>query len=181
MGADKNIFSRFNHNKVFLETGSFLGGGINQAYHAGYRNIISIELSDHYYEHCKNLYKNHSSFITLYHGDSGVILGDIISKIDQPITFWLDGHYSGGAESNIPETAGAGLESPLYRELEFISLHPIKTHTILIDDVEGRQDIEKLKEKILSINSSYKFEFATPEEFRENSVLVASTPYNYAS
>jgi hypothetical protein len=60
-------------------------------------------------------------------------------------------------------------------------LHPIKTHTILIDDVEGRQDIEKLKEKILSINSSYKFEFATPEEFRENSVLVASTPYNYAS
>jgi hypothetical protein len=175
MGADRNIFSRFNHNKIFLETGSFIGGGINQAYHAGYRNIISIELSNHYYEYCQNLFKNHSSIITLYHGDSGVVLGDIISKIDQPITFWLDGHYSGGAEDNIPETAGAGLESPLYRELEFISLHPVKTHAILIDDADD-EDIEKLKEKILSINSSYKFELATPEGFRKDSVLVAFTP-----
>jgi hypothetical protein len=177
MGADRHIFERFNSNKVFLETGSFLGDGITEAFHAGYRKIVSIELSDYYYNHCKNLFKDQSSFIRLFHGDSGKILGDIILKIPEPITFWLDGHYSGSVGHGLPDTAKGDADCPLFEELKHISKHPIKSHTILIDDVaEGKlwdgYSLEKIMVKILEINPNYKFDLASPQNFKPNSVLV---------
>lgn len=175
MPADKNIFARFNKNKIFVETGSFIGGGINQAYHAGYRKIISIELSPHYYDYCKKLFGNYSSFIHLHLGDSGIVLGDIISGINEPITFWLDGHYSGGSADGIPETAGAGSESPLMKELDMISLHSVKNHAIMIDDVE-MEKLDEMKKKILSINPDYVFELATSEDCLKDSILLAWVP-----
>ena len=175
MPADKNIFELFNRNKVFVETGSFIGGGINQAYVSGYRKIISIELSDHYHDYCKKLFGNFPSMmecIDLVKGDSGKILGEVISKINEPITFWLDGHYSGGKTDGIPETAGEGLEPPLMNELSFISAHPIKNHVILVDDMD-ESSVEEVKNKILSINENYVFELMTPRDCKKDSVLVA--------
>lgn len=177
MSSDRHIFERFNYNNVFVETGSFQGDGINQAFHAGYRKIVSIELSEYYYNFCKNLYKDQSSFIRLFHGDSGKMLGDIISKIPEPITFWLDGHYSGPIEGGV-ETALGEKETPLMDELNFIAKHPIKHHTILIDDVgmgklwDGHS-LEKIMTKILSINLSYKFEILSPAGGVPNSILAA--------
>ena len=37
--------------------------------------------------------------VTLYRGDSSRLLGEMIAGIRSPITFWLDGHWSGGDHS----------------------------------------------------------------------------------
>jgi hypothetical protein len=176
MGADYKLFKKFNYNKIFIETGSFIGGGINQAYHAGFKKVISIEISPHYHDYVKKFFRNQESWLELHLGDSGELLEKIIDKIDEPIVFWLDAHYSGGKEDNVPETGGVDMPHTLFKELEIIKNHKIKTHTILIDDVRLDKDfdlIEKLKKKISSINSDYTFEFASPEDFIPNSVFVA--------
>ena len=53
MPSKKEIFQKYINN-YFIETGSYLGDGIQQAIDAGFKNIISIELSDKYFNICKN-------------------------------------------------------------------------------------------------------------------------------
>lgn len=144
-------------NPVFVETGSFMGDGINNALVCGFNKIISIEIHEPYFRNCSSRYKNIDR-VSLYLGDSGVILYNIIKDIDEDITFWLDGHIS------TPEVAQGIKFNPIEEELEQIKRHHRKNHTILIDDrrLFNTNDFERLSEndlrnKILSINPHYKF------------------------
>ena len=56
MPTKKETFSKYK-NKYFIETGSHLGNGIQQALDAGFDNVISIELSDKYFGICENKFK----------------------------------------------------------------------------------------------------------------------------
>ena len=123
-----NLFERYKNTEYFIESGSFLGNGILNAMDAGFKYIISIELSPIYYNQCMVKFGQNNR-IHLYLGDTEDLLSEIISKIEEPITFWLDGHNSGG------NTAWGKHESPLMQELEIIKNHSIKTHTIIIDDL----------------------------------------------
>jgi hypothetical protein len=149
-----NLFEKYKNTKFFLETGSHVGLGIKKAMDAKFENIYSIELAPHYYQHCVNLFKNNPN-IHLYEGDSEDLLEGIISNINEPITFWLDGHYSGA------NTAFGRHECPLMRELEIIKNHPIKTHTIIIDDlrvwVKPHFDFDRddILEFLMTINPNY--------------------------
>jgi len=70
--------------------------------------------------------------ITIIHGDSGEVLGEVLAHINQPCLFWLDGHYSGGI------TVKGELETPIRRELSHIFRHSIAgCHVIIIDDARG--------------------------------------------
>lgn len=122
-----NIFKKYK-NKYFIETGSYLGNGIQNAIDAGFEFIYSIELSDKYFNICKDKFKNNNN-VNIIKGDSCELLFDLIKNIDEPITFWLDGHYSCG------DTALGKYWAPLIQELEQIKNHHIKTHTIIIDDM----------------------------------------------
>lgn len=122
-----NIF-RAHLNAVFVETGSFRGDGIQQALDAGFPSVRSVELSPKYYDHCRERFKDRPE-VRLYLGDSAEILGDVISDINQNITFWLDGHHSCG------DTALGKFWAPLMQELEHIGAHPIKDHIVMIDDM----------------------------------------------
>lgn len=112
-------------NPVFVETGTYKGGGIECAMMADFPNIYSIELDPGFAERAKNLYFD--SNIHIICGDSSVIFGDVINKINQPITFFLDSHKqvpNQPAKSTAPD------------EVKFIAQHPLKDkHTILIDDI----------------------------------------------
>ena len=160
-------------NPVFIETGSFMGDGIQQALDAGFPKVISIELSDKYYSISKDRFSNDPR-VSVYKGDSYKVLPDIISQIEERITFWLDGHHSCG------DTALGDYWTPLMQELEAIKNHRMKEHTILIDDMRcwklpnethgfyEPEIIEKLKE----INPNYDLNFidgCSPED-----ILVAS-------
>jgi hypothetical protein len=174
MPANINLFRRHNYNSTFIETGSYVGDGIKNAIFAGYSKIYSIELADKHYNYCKALFK-YNNAVQLHHGDSVDELPEILSNLTQPATFWLDAHYSGG------DTTFQGSLTPLMKELEIIKNHPIKTHTLLIDDLrEWSRDfpaigfgLEDIKAKILEINPNYFFSFA--EGHTLNDILVADT------
>lgn len=169
MPAGKEIFKKY-PNPVFIETGSLVGDGIQHALNAGFKTIYSIELSRKLYDICVKRFEDIDN-VHLIWGDSGKELGRLLTMIKEPATFWLDGHDSGGG------TARGEVESPLMQELEIIKEHPIKTHTLIIDDlrcwhkeIQGF-DTEIIKSKCLEINPQYSFIFENG--FIENDILVA--------
>jgi hypothetical protein len=171
MPSNIEIFRKY-RNELFIETGSFVGDGSQQALDAGFKRVISIELSDKYFEMSKDRFINNPN-VEIVKGDSFKILPYILKNINQPVTFWLDGHHSCG------DTALGEHWAPLMQELDVIKEHPIKTHTILIDDmrcwekpnpVHGffSNDIYK---KLLEININYKLTYEYGVQ--ENDILAA--------
>ncbi|MEE9405590.1 MAG: hypothetical protein V3V20_11915 [Algisphaera sp.] len=115
-------------NPVWIETGTYLGDGVQAALDAGFAEIHSIELSSALHQQAKERFANNPN-VHLHQGDSATCLAPLIASINQPITFWLDGHYSEG------NTARGESNTPLQRELAAIAAHPLRNHTLLIDDV----------------------------------------------
>lgn len=157
MPATVNLFKKY-LKRVFIETGTYKGDGVQLALDAGFEQIYSIELGIDLYINCTYRFAGIDK-VHLFNGDSAMTLPLLLNDIDEPVTFWLDGHYSGG------DTVLGSLNTPLLQELEAIKNHKIKTHTILIDDlrcwvkeVHGfntNELIQKLKE----INPDYSFDF----------------------
>jgi hypothetical protein len=168
-----NHFKRFN-NEVFIESGTFIGNGLKCALDAGFNKCYSVEIHEHLYK--KNLNRFDSEIkkgsVTLFHGDSGTILKSVIADLDRPATFWLDAHISSNYEEKLAKNC------PVIEELEFIKNSSIKTHTILIDDLNcfGKEahdyiTLEQVKSYIISINPEYKFEFL--DAAQSKNILVA--------
>ena len=111
---------------ILVETGTYYGDMI-EAMKNDFEQIYSIELSRELYEEAKWRFKDIEQ-IELIHGDSGIKLKDVVSKISQPTLFWLDGHYSSG------KTARGDKDTPIYEELDHILNSPYKGHVIIIDD-----------------------------------------------
>lgn len=130
MTANSNLFSK-HPNPIFIETGSYMGDGIQQALSAGFNKVYSIELSVGYFDHCEKRFEGDKR-VALVGGDSGKILGDILKRVKEPVTFWLDGHWSHANTSRGDE------DSPLMKELAHINAWREETGlkpTILIDDM----------------------------------------------
>lgn len=157
--SDSLTFKRYmTESSILIESGSYLGNGIQIALDCGYQHVYSVELAQHYYELCQNRFSDKKDKVHLYIGDSGNKFQDILASIDSQVVFWLDGHYSGG------DTAKGIENSPLLRELDTISKHHIKNHTMLIDDIRqfSTEDFDYLTladvmKRILDINPSYVF------------------------
>lgn len=149
-------------NPIFVETGTYQGDGVETALRVGFQRVISIEVFDGFCKACQEKFASDSR-VTIIQGDSAVILGDVIKGINQPITFWLDGHA-------FPEDdAPLGTGCPLIQELGHIAEHFIKNHVILIDDITNlvkggayknsaldRKDVEDV---VLRINPAYKISY----------------------
>lgn len=150
-------------NKVFVETGSLVGEAIQTALEVGFEKVLSVELAEKYYNICKNKFQNDPR-VFLYFGDTELMLWGMIKNIDEPITFWLDGHDSGG------DTACGVHGDPIMEELEIIKMHHRNDHTIMIDDLRGSTN-PVLEAKLLEINPEYKFCYE--DGYVHNDVLVA--------
>jgi hypothetical protein len=172
----KHDFAR-HLNPVFVETGSWLGDGISAALKAGFQEVHSIELSPKYYDKCCKRFKDCTN-VYLHLGDSGKCLYNIIKGVDNNITFWLDGHYSG------TDTAIGTENVPLRLELDAIKHHHINTHTIMIDDLRllrehnpvwGYLDYNEndLITMIKAINKDYTISYESTK-YDKRDVLVAS-------
>lgn len=162
---------RSHPNRIFIETGSYMGDGIQNALDAGFEEVYSIELAPNHYKQCRMRFK-HNPQVHLYFGDSSVVLKTILETITEPVTFWLDGHYSWGT------TAKGATNTPILKELEIIAQHPIKTHTILIDDVRqfGAMEFDYIEREtiinlLLSINPNYTIYYQ--DGYQKDDVLVA--------
>jgi hypothetical protein len=112
---------------VFIETGTYRGDMV-EAVKGDFERIYSIELGEDLARKAAQRFAA-DPHVTVFHGDSGEILEDLLSRIDRPCLFWLDSHFSDA------ETARSELITPIRRELEHILAHPLaRRHVILIDD-----------------------------------------------
>lgn len=157
-------------NKVFVESGSYRGDGIQEALQCGFERVISYEVAPHLYQHCQQRFKNDPRVTLLPR--SSVTMGPDLQAINDRITFWLDGHYSGG------ETHYVNTKCPLLQELDIIAQHPRHDHTLLIDDVRllGTDEfeyitLESVKKRILDINPAYEITFVPG--YQDRDILVA--------
>jgi hypothetical protein len=171
MELKHEVFRRF-PNQWFVETGTYAGDGVQAALDAGFPHVISMDVDEANYNRALERFKDDPR-VELHLADSAIKLYDIIKNIKEPITFWLDAHWSGeGSPQGI-------VPIPLLYELSQIKKHPIPTHTILIDDMRCWRGITHIRDfeeehllvMINSINGWYKIEYADGTE--SNDVLIA--------
>ena len=110
------------HLKIFVETGTYRGDMVEAMKHLFHR-IYSIELSDTLFAAARRRFRR-DSHIELLHGDSSQELGRIMERVDQPVLFWLDGHYSAG------DTARGEKDTPICDELAEIFRAPELSATV---------------------------------------------------
>lgn len=173
-------FYPFNYNRCFVETGTFGGDGVKKALAAGFAEIFSIEIDRGIYQRAVKQFSKQKR-IHLFWGDSGKDLWRMIEPIREPITFWLDGHI-------YPPRTDGGPNCPLMQELDQIRRHPVKTHTILIDDMHCCGTVlfdfltkEDLIRKILEINPAYTIRYipgGDEGEYPENVMVAELKPKN---
>ena len=164
-------------NKYFVETGSYVGDGIQKALNAGFPEIHSLEIDGGSVNHCRHRFRSFTQ-VHVWHKDSGRQLFEVIENINEPITFWLDGH------NGRPDPNG-GKNTPLLAELDQIKMHSLKNHTILIDDMHCCATIlfdymtqDDIINKVLEINPDYIITFVPGGDAGEYpvNVLVAQPP-----
>ncbi len=165
-------------NYYFVETGTSGGNAIALALKTG--NFTEIYSMDIYLPHVKFAKSRftHEPQVHILQGDTSSGLRAIIKSLDKPITFWLDAHRGEPGPENEKNT-------PLMEELDQIKEHPIKTHTILIDDLHCCGTIlfdfltrEEIAQKVLEINPNYTIEYVAGGDDGEypNNIMVARVP-----
>lgn len=173
MTAPKLFFKQFVGNNFFYESGSCMGDGIQNALDSGIRYVYSVELSEYYHAFCQGRFYCNGN-VKLYLGDTVKLMPGIIAGSKEAITFWLDGHDSGGKTAK-----GDGYKIdgfPVFEELAIIAAHPVKTHTILIDDISPTPEqfrwTKEIEALIKKINPAYTIRYergAQPEGY----ILIA--------
>lgn len=111
---------------TFIETGTFTGEMIH-AMRPHFARLISIEMAPAIFEATRQRFSGDAR-VELLLGDSGTLLPRLLSALNTPALFWLDGHYMGGT------TARADQDSPVRAELAALLHHPVRGHLVLIDD-----------------------------------------------
>lgn len=171
-------------NKYFIETGTYLGDGVKKALTSNaFQYIYSVEIDTLRHITAREAFSIYEN-VTIIKGDSGELLKLILKHIDFPCTFWLDAHYNGDEAEYGPKWC------PLVEELEAIKNHPVKTHTIIVDDYRcmdnthfdherkipvgfpGKKNLLKI---LLSINPDYSIKFLDGVE--PNDIVVARVDY----
>jgi hypothetical protein len=141
---------------TLIETGTYLGDMV-EAQKKIFDKVISIELGYELFKKAEKRFKNDKN-VKIIHGDSGKILSEVMCSIDEPVIFWLDGHYSSGI------TARGDKDCPIFEELDSIFNDAEHKHIILIDDARlfvGQWDyptIDVLKDFISSKSVEYDIE-----------------------
>ncbi len=162
-------------NYYFIETGTFEGDSIAKILKTGlFAEIYSMDIDPIRIQDASHRFQTYPN-VHIIQGDTAQDLQKILRKIDQVATFWLDAHTGSSVFSEEKNT-------PLLEELEQIRSHPIKTHTILIDDMHccgtALFDFitkEQIIEKIQEINPDYKISYMSGGDHGEypNNIMVA--------
>lgn len=117
-----------NLNPSFVETGTYLGEGVEAAIQAGFEHIWTVDLEDSGKWSNSNALTSHPG-VVYGKGDSALFLADLVPQITTPVTFWLDAHPVGYFQLLQPDL-------PLVKELLAISFRSRHAYDIvLIDDL----------------------------------------------
>jgi hypothetical protein len=126
-------------SKVLIETGTFYGD-TTFALRNNFKQIYSIEFDQKFYRMAEQRFKDIKN-IKILQGDSGVVLPELLEKINDPVAFYLDGHHCSGV------TVKSDLSTPIIKELDSIFTKTKNKYVILIDDARcfvGKDDYPTL-------------------------------------
>lgn len=130
--------------KVFVETGSGKGTGINHALQYKFTKLYSIEIMDEMYDFCLNKFKDDRLKLICSRSIDGLeLVLDCFVEKEDPILFWLDAHFPGADfqlgkyEDEHPDN----IKLPLEEELNIIynSREDCKD-VFIIDDLQLFED-----------------------------------------
>lgn len=130
MPISKEVLKKYK-SKVFFETGSAYGDGIQTALDCKFKYIYSCEPNNDLYKYCMIKFEDNPQVI-LSNMDSVTFLHEYLNmNSDTPdTTYWLDAHTNGRKDKvyNKP--------SPILDELNIIyNMHEDDNFIILIDDI----------------------------------------------
>jgi hypothetical protein len=117
--------------RQYIETGTYHGDGIQRVL-GYYERIHSIELAEKYALEAAAKFINHTE-VTVYHGNSKEVLPVLLTTISEPVTIFLDGHFSGGETAIGDEIVDGYSSAPLLTEIEIIMARPYDD-IVIIDD-----------------------------------------------
>jgi hypothetical protein len=165
--------------RIFVETGTYGGDGVQKALEAGFEEAYSIDINPICIRDALQRFKDQKN-VHLQVKDSSYQLWDIIEGIEEPVVFWLDAH------NGFPDPNATNVKNtPLMEELDQIKKHPIKNHTILIDDLHCCETLlfdfltlDQITAKVLEINPEYVIRFVPGGDKGEYpyNILFASIP-----
>ena len=142
---------------TFVETGTFFGDTV-AALRTSCGSIISIEISPQLFENARQRFAGCAN-VDLRLGDVVTEFPKVLASLNRPAVFWLDAHWSG-------EGTGRGVvDDPILLTLRHLANHPIRSHTLLIDDArcfdgqEGRPGLADAILAIRAINERYRILF----------------------
>ena len=116
---------------TFVETGTWHGDMV-AAQIEHFEHIYSIELGEELYQVTKEKFASNNN-VNLFQGNSSKVLPILLTRIYEPVLFWLDAHWSGGDTVKMSDE----LHTPIRQELEAIFAHDVHDHVILIDDARA--------------------------------------------
>jgi hypothetical protein len=180
---------KYGSDKIFVETGTYLGDTVQLALDAGFDLVHTIEVDQDMFDKCHARFKDNSN-VKLWFGDSVDIIPQIADQLVEPATFWLDAHASG------PLQGGRYAPCPLVLELESIygkkklrftengsemyrEKSSIDTHTIMIDDRRllgsaewGFVQEKQIMDLLFAINPNYKIVYL--DGHQANDIICAT-------
>ena len=170
------LYNYTNKTNIYIETGTYLGNGIKRVLN-DYDEIHSIELSEKWYNHNVEQFKNNIN-VKMHLGDSKKILPELLKIINEPVTIYLDAHYSG------VYTAHGEEESPLLHELEILKNRDYDD-IIIIDDCRclGKKDVGGRENDPIYPTTEYDWTDITEEKIinliKPGYVLLKNTNFEY--
>jgi hypothetical protein len=137
---------------ILVETGTFHGDTV-AATKKYFKCVYSIEVDELLHRNAIQRFACDTN-VRLIHGDSAVVLPQLLPKISGKILFWLDGHYSGAG------TGRAGSDTPIIAELDAIRAHCNgRPYAIIIDDArefESNPSYPELRSFVSDIESIFR-------------------------
>jgi predicted O-methyltransferase YrrM len=122
----EKVLRRF-PNEVFIETGTYNGGGVALAIKCGFERIWSIEVDPDKAARAKETFSCFDH-VNICLGDTLTLLPDILSSLrHRQATIFLDAHP-------IDKGKLGPVACPLVQELEMLAKARRRDHTLLIDD-----------------------------------------------
>jgi hypothetical protein len=117
------------HSGTWVETGTLFGDTAAFLSELGALHVYSVEPSPQFFDRARDRFSTNDG-VTIIHGLAEDALPDVLKGIVGDVSFWLDGHYSGG------ETFQGDQDTPIREELAAITarLPLFNRVTIFVDD-----------------------------------------------
>ena len=155
----KEVLEKYK-SRIFIETGTGAGEGIQIALDAGFERVYSIESNPDVFKKACERYKDNPKVVMCF-GDSGSVLPELLNSINELCTFWLDAHWSTGEAEPLEGVS----KCPILEDLRAIARHKIRSHIIMIDDMRYFKNggiaqwynikLGDIMEVIMNINPEY--------------------------